>query len=195
MLSATGSSADDRLTIHRLAEGGDSNAFASDVRTGLTAKAKSLSPKYFYDETGSQLFEEITRLPEYYLTRTELKILRDNAPAIKVTPRKPTSRWSDITRKRWTELETAGLLAASGIVAGPTKKSYAPRPSIPALPAYIARAFRTNPKVWQHFQALAPTYRRDFVVWIHTAKRPETRERRIRESIALLSAGQKLGLK
>jgi uncharacterized protein YdeI (YjbR/CyaY-like superfamily) len=41
----------------------------------------------------------------------------------------------------------------------------------------------------------ALTYRRDFVVWIHTAKRPETRERRIRESLALLAAGKKLGLK
>jgi uncharacterized protein YdeI (YjbR/CyaY-like superfamily) len=42
---------------------------------------------------------------------------------------------------------------------------------------------------------LAPTYRRDFVVWIHIAKRPETRETRIRESIRLLAAGKKLGLK
>ena len=56
--------------------------FAADVVTGLSANPKQLLPKYFYDETGSQLFEEITRLPEYYLTRTELKILRDNAPAI-----------------------------------------------------------------------------------------------------------------
>jgi uncharacterized protein YdeI (YjbR/CyaY-like superfamily) len=54
---------------------------------------------------------------------------------------------------------------------------------------------RTNAKAWQFFQRLTPTYRRDFVVWIHTAKRPETREKRIRESIALLAAGKKLGLK
>lgn len=43
---------------------------------GLTQPRKSVSPKYFYDETGSALFEEITRLPEYYLTRTELAIMR-----------------------------------------------------------------------------------------------------------------------
>jgi uncharacterized protein YdeI (YjbR/CyaY-like superfamily) len=42
---------------------------------------------------------------------------------------------------------------------------------------------------------LAPTDRRNFVVWIHMAKRPETREKRIRESIRSLSAGKKLGLK
>jgi uncharacterized protein YdeI (YjbR/CyaY-like superfamily) len=66
---------------------------------------------------------------------------------------------------------------------------------IPELPVYIAKAFKTNLGAWRHFQALAPTYRRNFVVWIHTAKRPETREKRIRESIELLAAGKKLGLK
>ena len=57
-------------------------AFAADVIAGLTAQPKQLSPKYFYDSAGSLLFEEITRLPEYYPTRTELGILRDNARAI-----------------------------------------------------------------------------------------------------------------
>ena len=66
---------------------------------------------------------------------------------------------------------------------------------MPDLPAYIAKALKTNPESWSFFQKLAPTYRRQFVMWIHLAKRPETRERRIRESIALLAAGKKLGLK
>ena len=59
-----------------------SDPFLLDVIAGLSTTPKRLQPKYFYDETGSQLFEEITRLPEYYPTRTELKILRENAPAI-----------------------------------------------------------------------------------------------------------------
>ena len=49
---------------------------------GLTARPKRLSPKYFYDETGARLFEHITLLPEYYPTRAELSILRDNAAEI-----------------------------------------------------------------------------------------------------------------
>ena len=53
-----------------------SSEFARDVIAGLSARPKRLSPKYFYDEIGSQLFEEITRLPEYYPTRCELAILR-----------------------------------------------------------------------------------------------------------------------
>jgi len=62
------------------AEAGSS--FARDVIAGLTARPKRLSPKYFYDEIGAQLFEDITALPEYYLTRCELEILRERAPDI-----------------------------------------------------------------------------------------------------------------
>jgi uncharacterized protein YdeI (YjbR/CyaY-like superfamily) len=124
-----------------------------------------------------------------------VKRLDDDRYAIKVTPRKPASKWSDINRARWKELQAAGLLTASGLAAAPTNNRYAARPHVPELPAYVAKAFKTNRSAWQNFQALAPTYRRHFVVWIHMARRPETRDRRIRESIALLAAGKKLGLK
>jgi len=73
---------DNRLSINRLALGGDANAFANDVRAGLTAAQKSIPPKYFYDELGSRLFEAICCLPEYYLTRAESEILEDNADEI-----------------------------------------------------------------------------------------------------------------
>src|SRR5687768_7169246 len=124
-----------------------------------------------------------------------VKRLDDDRYSLKITPRKPTSKWSDINRKRWMELKAAGLLTPAGLAAAPTNNTYAPRPVIPELPAYIAKALKGNPKAWTFFQGLAPTYRRHFVVWIHIAKRPETREKRIRESIALLAAGKKLGLK
>lgn len=50
--------------------------FAADVVAGLTDTPKHLPPKYFYDAAGSALFEDITRLPEYYPTRSEIEILR-----------------------------------------------------------------------------------------------------------------------
>jgi L-histidine N-alpha-methyltransferase len=53
--------------------------FRSDVISGLSKRQKKLTPKYFYDEIGSVLFEKITQLPEYYVTRTELSILRNIA--------------------------------------------------------------------------------------------------------------------
>ena len=124
-----------------------------------------------------------------------VKRLDNNRYALKVTPRKPTSKWSDINRGRWKELKAAGLLTSAGLAAAPTKNTYGPRPVIPDLPNYIAKAIKANAEAWKFFRELAPTHRRNFVVWIHTAKRPDTRERRIRESLALLAAGKKLGLK
>jgi dimethylhistidine N-methyltransferase len=56
--------------------------FAADVLKGLKSTPKRISPKYFYDNTGCALFERITNLPEYYLSRSELRILQDNAGAI-----------------------------------------------------------------------------------------------------------------
>lgn len=56
--------------------------FAADVIAGLTAKPKYLPPKYFYDLTGSSLFDRITELPEYYPTRSELDLLGKHAPEI-----------------------------------------------------------------------------------------------------------------
>jgi dimethylhistidine N-methyltransferase len=69
------------LRVARLAQFEDSS-FAGDVLAGLSARPKRLPPKYFYDEAGSRLFEEITELPEYYPTRCELSILREQAADI-----------------------------------------------------------------------------------------------------------------
>jgi L-histidine N-alpha-methyltransferase len=70
-----------RLDVH-VASSGARAALAADVRAGLTATPKWLLPKYFYDERGCELFEAITLLPEYYQTRTELALLRAEAPGI-----------------------------------------------------------------------------------------------------------------
>jgi L-histidine N-alpha-methyltransferase len=64
-------------TVHRSRQ-----QMVRDVREGLTKVPKELSPKYFYDERGSQLFEEITQLPEYYLTRAERLLLEQRIPEI-----------------------------------------------------------------------------------------------------------------
>jgi dimethylhistidine N-methyltransferase len=54
----------------------------TEIVSGLDRSPKSLPPKFFYDERGSALFEAICNLPEYYLTRTELQIMRENIDAI-----------------------------------------------------------------------------------------------------------------
>ncbi|HEU4508315.1 MAG TPA: L-histidine N(alpha)-methyltransferase [Pyrinomonadaceae bacterium] len=66
---------DSRLFIHNLAKRDPHAGFAEDVRKGLSSPQKRFLPKYFYDELGSQLFEAICLLPEYYLTRAENEII------------------------------------------------------------------------------------------------------------------------
>ncbi|MDQ3820497.1 MAG: L-histidine N(alpha)-methyltransferase, partial [Acidobacteriota bacterium] len=73
----------DRLVIHELARAHETRTgFDEDIRAGLSAHPKRLFPKYFYDALGSQLFEAICLLPEYYLTRAENEILTRHADEI-----------------------------------------------------------------------------------------------------------------
>ncbi|MET0454952.1 MAG: L-histidine N(alpha)-methyltransferase [Mycobacterium sp.] len=65
-----------------LAADSAAHALRADVREGLSASPKSLPPKWFYDAVGSDLFDQITRLPEYYPTRAEAQILRSHAADI-----------------------------------------------------------------------------------------------------------------
>ena len=67
------------------------NREISEIVDGLSADQKQISPKYFYDERGSQLFDDITQLPEYYLTKTELGIMRDNIAEITASVGKQAS--------------------------------------------------------------------------------------------------------
>ena len=73
---------DEGLVIHNLVKSDPSAGFPEDVRKGLSSQPKSLSPKYFYDELGSQLFDAICLLPEYYLTRAENEIIERYADEI-----------------------------------------------------------------------------------------------------------------
>jgi L-histidine N-alpha-methyltransferase len=73
------------MTLHLdtfLPAGHLAESLRADVSTGLTSTPKELPPKWFYDERGSALFDEITRLPEYYPTRAERQILRSRAAAV-----------------------------------------------------------------------------------------------------------------
>ena len=67
----------DRLQIVTVPQPERLPGFAEDVAAGLSASPKRLNSKYFYDAAGSALFDAITQLPEYYLTRAETGILRE----------------------------------------------------------------------------------------------------------------------
>jgi len=125
-----------------------------------------------------------------------LRRLDEDRYARKFTPRKAGSRWSSANRRRYAALEARGLLAAPGRRRPPTARSGdAPRPSVTELPAYLERALRRNRRAWQHFTSLAPSYRRAFIGWIDSARREETRKRRLQEALGILAAGGRLGMK
>jgi len=122
--------------------------------------------------------------------------LDDARYARKFTPRKADSKWSTANRRRYADLELRGLLAAPGFYRAPTSRSGdAPLPSGSQIPAYIEQALRANPRASKCFEQLAPSYRRAYIGWIDSAKRGQTKERRLREALNLLAAGKKLGLK
>ncbi len=102
------------LTVHLTAED-IARGLRSDVRTGLTGRHRTLPPRWFYDARGSELFEDITRLPEYYPFRAEREILSARAPEIASVTGAHTlvelgSGSSEKTRFLLTALRTAGTL-------------------------------------------------------------------------------------
>ena len=127
-----------------------------------------------------------------------VKRLDDRRFARKFTPRRADSRWSAINRKRYAALQASGRLQPAGILRAPTDRSSTspPRFKMPAkLPPYIQTALRKRPAALRHFETLAPSHRRRFVGWIESAKRAETKARRLQEAIRLLAGGKELGLK
>lgn len=70
------------ITIDSYLQGSSLESMAADVREGLGREPKEIPPKYFYDDRGSELFDEITSLPEYYPTRSERALLNRRAPEI-----------------------------------------------------------------------------------------------------------------
>jgi uncharacterized protein YdeI (YjbR/CyaY-like superfamily) len=128
-----------------------------------------------------------------------VKRLDDRRYAIKFTPRRADSRWSATNRARYAELKASGRLKPAGIKRPPTDRDYGPRPTklpMPSkLPPYIQAALRNHPTALHHFEALATEQRRRYLAWIESAKREETKLRRLKESIRLLASGEVLGLK
>jgi uncharacterized protein YdeI (YjbR/CyaY-like superfamily) len=123
--------------------------------------------------------------------------LDDERFARKFTPRKPGSAWSMINRRRYASLKKRGLLQEAGRANAPGAKvaTAPPRRAWATVPPYIEKALKANGAAWRHFEQLAPGYRRRYVGWVDSAKRAETKQRRLREAVALLAKGEKLGLK
>jgi L-histidine N-alpha-methyltransferase len=106
--------ATDHVTIEVHLRDGALASLADDVRRGLESRPRTLPPKYFYDARGSQLFEQITELPEYYPTRAEQAVLDEVAADIvaSVQPRELVELGPGSARKTHALLDP--MMAAAG---------------------------------------------------------------------------------
>lgn len=124
----------------------------------------------------------------------------DDSYLQKFTPRRDKSNWCESNVKRARKLIGEGRMTKAGfdaITEGALDKKFEPKPKPKELevPRFVSDALKKMPRAWENFNALAPSYRREYVGWITQAKREETRARRLAEAARLLSENKKLGMK
>ena len=126
----------------------------------------------------------------------------DEKYARKFNPRKLGSFWSATNKRRMEKLISEGRMTPIGL------EKYDPqaqesssevgqkikRAEIP-IPAEIKQAVEANQRAWENFQRLAPSYQRQYMSWVMSARKAETQQKRLAEVITLLEQGKKLGLK
>lgn len=130
-----------------------------------------------------------------------VKKIDEEKYAQKFTPRKDTSGWSEPNKRRVERMIKQGQMTEAGMakirVAKKNGQWYktAASKQIWAMPAELENALNTNKKAKKYFDSLTPSYQRQYIGWIASAKREKTREKRIKEAINLLEQKQKLGMK
>jgi uncharacterized protein YdeI (YjbR/CyaY-like superfamily) len=119
--------------------------------------------------------------------------------AVRFTPRRPRSYWSAVNQKRYAELEAEGRIRPPGRARfeardAEVQKKYSFENRPDALSPALERRFRTEREAWAHFSAQPPGYRRTVISWVMSAKKEETRDRRLAILMADSAAGRRLNL-
>ncbi len=124
------------------------------------------------------------------------KSLGEDAYTIRFTPRRKGSIWSKINVERFEALSALGHMTPAGVRAYEENKhksgGYAYEKPLTAFSAQEDALFRRNQAAWTDWEKRPPSYRRSALHWITSAKRPETREKRLRELIDVSAAGRLL---
>ena len=120
----------------------------------------------------------------------------------KFTPRKDSSNWSALNRRRAAKMIQEGKMTGAGVAKlyySGIDDQYDRTPNRKAkdlsIPEYLNHALLGNQKARQNFDRLASSYRRQYILWIATAKRDATREKRVAEAIRLLADNKRLGMR
>jgi uncharacterized protein YdeI (YjbR/CyaY-like superfamily) len=130
-----------------------------------------------------------------------IKKIDDEKYSRKFTPRKAKSGWSHLNKKRARKMVKERKMTEAGLEkireakeSGEWFKAKVVRKEL-VTPIYIEEALAKSEKALENFNNLAESYKKQYVGWIASAKREETRKRRIAESIRLLEQNEKLGMK
>lgn len=116
------------------------------------------------------------------------------------TPRKPGSKWSPSNIRRVERMQAAGLMAPPGEAEVKAAKASGAwdNPTGPqtgfAMPAELDAVLKSDAGACANFDAMPPSHRRQYIDWIASAKKPETRERRAARALDMLRAGERLGM-
>jgi uncharacterized protein YdeI (YjbR/CyaY-like superfamily) len=130
-----------------------------------------------------------------------VKRIDDEKYAQKFTPRKLDSKWSQSNKKRVEKMiQEDRMTEASLALVNAAKESgkweqVISQPKELNIPPGIKDALSTNKEAWENFNKLAPSYKKQYIGWITSAKKEETRKRRLKEALEILAQGKKLGLK
>jgi uncharacterized protein YdeI (YjbR/CyaY-like superfamily) len=128
-----------------------------------------------------------------------VKSENENSYVQRFTPRRPNGNWSEVNIKLALKLLDEGKMHTSGLV---FKYRWIPAEK-PGANAFTTLTgienwedlLKQHPEALKYYESLAPSHRKQYYGWIHSAKRPETRQKRMAEAIATLEKGQKLGMK
>jgi uncharacterized protein YdeI (YjbR/CyaY-like superfamily) len=132
-----------------------------------------------------------------------IKRLDENRYVRKYTPRQPASLWSELNKARAEKMIKTGRMKKAGLdrineakLSGSwSQKRTRPHIAKDEIPRELTNALASHPEASRHFNAMAPSNRKHYVIWIAMAKRAQTRERRAREATQKLERGELLGLK
>lgn len=116
--------------------------------------------------------------------------------AQKYSPRKSRSKWSQKNIERAEKMMQEGKMADSGLKKFKERIEYDETlETIPLeIPPELEKALKKNIVAWKNFNSFAPSYRKQYILWVMTAKREETRQRRIQKTVALSEQNKKTGM-
>ncbi len=129
------------------------------------------------------------------------KTIDDERYCHRFTPRRTGSKWSPLNIRLAEKLIAEGKMSRAGLDAFEQRQTYdeeflgARRADEMELKPEIEKTLQANRAAWENFKSLAPGYRKQYIGWLNSAKRPDTRKKRLSEAMRLLEQNKKLGMK